>query len=198
MELPPLRGFSTGSSILSAMGSEIQFSSIALAMGGKAAPLPSEEPERLAYVRECGILDTPEEESFNRLTRLVALLNGVPIAGLSVVDDHRQWIKSFVGPLSRTSPRAHSFCSHALLSNELFVIEDTHEDPRFENNPLVSGSPYIRFYAGAPLVSSVGYKLGALFIVDTKPSGLSELNRRILMDFAAIAVDLIESRAKWL
>ncbi len=175
----------------------MSLSSVAYKEGGVPAPLPQDETERLAHVHECGILDTPEEESFNRISRLIAMLNGVPIAGISIVDDHRQWIKSSFGPLDREGPRQSSFCSHALLSGNTFVVPDTHLDPRFARNPLVLGPPGIRFYAGAPLISSVGYKLGALFVIDTQPRQLSERDRRVLTDFSAVAVDLIESKAKW-
>jgi GAF domain-containing protein len=176
----------------------MEFSNLVFTQGGQAAPLPEDEPQRLIYVRECGILDTPDEESFNRLTRLTAILCGVPIAGISVIDDHRQWIKSRYGPLERESAREISFCSYALLSDHLFIVPDAHKDERFRTNPLVQGPPHIRFYAGAPLISSVGYRLGALFIVDTQPNSLTEINRRILRDFAAIAVDLVENKSKWL
>ena len=176
----------------------MSISSIAAAEGGEPAPLPKDEPQRLAYVRECGILDTPDEASFDRLTRLTARLTGAPIAGLSVLDDHRQWIKSQFGGLGKETSREISFCSYALLSNGLFVVPDAHADARFRNNPLVTGPPHIRFYAGAPLISSVGYRLGALFILGNDAGQLAEHHHETLIDLAALATDMIENRSKWL
>ncbi len=176
----------------------MSFSSIALAQGGHAAPLPKDEPQRLAFVRECGILDTPDEASFDRLTRLTARLTHAPAAGISVLDDHRQWIKSRFGSLEKESAREISFCSYALLSDELFVVSDAQADPRFRTNPLVVGPPHIRFYAGAPLISSIGYRLGALFIVDSNVRQRHEHHDEILKDLAALATDMIENRSKWL
>ena len=176
----------------------MNFAAISMIEGGRPAPLPKDEPQRLAYVRECGILDTPDEASFDRLTRLTARLTGAPLAGISVIDDHRQWIKSRFGPLDRESPRQISFCSYALLSNDPFTVPDALQDERFRTNPLVLGPPYIRFYAGVPLVSSIGYRLGALFIVDTEAGELSPADTDTLTDLAALATDMIENRSKWL
>lgn len=112
---------------------------------------PLDEANRLATLRGLNILDTPPEERFDRLTRLAQQLINVPIAVVSLVDSNRQWFKSCQGLDASETPRNISFCGHAILDNELFVIPDALLDTRFSDNPLVTGAPNIRFYAGQPL-----------------------------------------------
>src|ERR1043166_10192254 len=117
------------------------------------APLPPNEKERLAALRRYAILDTPEEPAFDRITRLVATLLKVPMATVTLIDEQRQWFKSAYGMDARQTSREVSFCAHAILHEELMVVPDAATDQRFSNNPLVTGDPRIRFYAGVPLQS---------------------------------------------
>jgi adenylate cyclase len=148
--------------------------------------LQSHEPERLAALRALQILDTPHEERFDRVTRLLAHLLEVPIALVSLVDAERQWFKSSVGLTATETPRQHSFCAHAILRPETFVIADASCDQRFKDNPLVVSDPHIRFYAGHPLRDPGGHHVGTLCAIDDKPRELSDRHRRILQDLAAI------------
>jgi two-component system, sensor histidine kinase len=158
------------------------------------APVPSDEEDRLAALREYAVLDTPPEAEFDRLTRLAARLFQVPIVLLTLVDVNRQWFKSCYGlHLSETS-RDASFCAHAILSENPLIIPDTHQDPRFSDNPLVTGEPGIRFYAGAPLLAK-GQRLGTLCLIDTVPhSGLNAERIALLQDLAAMGVEELELR----
>ena len=115
------------------------------------APMPADEDERLAALRELLLLDTPPEERFDRLARFAAEQLDTPIALLTLVDGQRQWFKSRVGIEATETPREISFCGHAILQDQALVIPDAWLDPRFTDNPLVTGEPHIRFYAGQPL-----------------------------------------------
>ncbi|MFM0325542.1 diguanylate cyclase domain-containing protein [Caballeronia glebae] len=150
-----------------------------------AAPLPADEAKRLQLLRSLDLLDTPREEVFDRATRVVAELLQVPIALVSLVDEHRQWFKSRLGLDVCETARDVSFCAHALHSERLLLVEDTHTDARFAGNPLVAGAPHIRFYAGVPLRSSKGLVLGTLCAIDTKPRKLSAGLQAALCDLAA-------------
>ena len=148
---------------------------------------PENEVIRLGQLRSLNILDTPPEERFDRLTRLAKRLFAVPIALVSLVDENRQWFKSCIGlDVSETS-REISFCGHAILGNEVFIITDATKDPRFEDNPLVLNEPYIRFYAGCPLRYVDGSMLGTLCIIDTKPRHLNEDDLEALKDLSELA-----------
>ena len=144
------------------------------------APMPADEDERLAALRELLLLDTPPEERFDRLARLAAEQLDTPIALLTLVDGQRQWFKSRMGLEATETPREISFCGHAILKNELFVVEDASRDPRFADNPLVTGDPHIRFYAGAPLSAPGGHRIGTLCVIDTVPRTLGTVERSIL------------------
>jgi PAS domain S-box-containing protein len=152
-----------------------------------AAPLPPDEPERLRALHDLHVLDTPDEERFDRITRLAARMLGVPIAIVSLVDEHRQWAKSGVGLAEREQPRCVSFCAHALLQEETLVVEDTHADPRFATNPLVVDDPSLAFYAGHPLRAPSGHKLGTLCVADHRPRRLDADDLAVLRDLAAVA-----------
>ncbi len=137
-----------------------------------AAPIPKDDTERLAALHALDLLDTPPEERFDRITRLLSLVMRVPMAFLSLVDADRQWFKSSCGLSTPQTPRAVSFCGHAILSDEAMVVPDAIKDERFRDNPLVTGEPRIRFYAGHPLHGPGGHKVGSLCIADTRPRTL--------------------------
>ncbi|BAN25542.1 GGDEF domain-containing protein [Caballeronia insecticola] len=151
------------------------------------APIPSNEPERLATLRTLKILDTPAEERFDRLTRLARRVFDVPIALVSLIDENRQWFKSCAGLGAQETPRDISFCGHAILHDDVFMIPDARADIRFNDNPLVTGDPGIRFYAGQPLVVPNGAKLGTLCVIDTRPRELDDEALGLLRDLAHIA-----------
>ncbi len=159
-----------------------------------------EELKRLQALRSYLLLDSEREEQFERLTALASRIMNVPIALVSLVDLGRQWFMSNRGLGDvRETPRSSAFCSHAILSkNEVLIIKDAQKDPRFVNNPLVTGPPYIRFYAGAPLETPEGYKLGTFCIIDTKPwpEGLDLDGKQNLREFAGLAVEVMISRRK--
>ncbi len=144
------------------------------------APPTADEPERLQALQDLKILDTPAEARFDRITRLAALLFNVPIVLVSLVDKDRQWFKSCIGLDDSQTDRDSSFCAHAIHSPEIFVINDARKDERFLDNPLVTGPPFIRFYAGRPLNSPDGHLVGTLCIIDTEPRQLSVEDRHRL------------------
>lgn len=137
------------------------------------APTPQNEPERLAALDRYGILDTPREAEFDGITRLVARLCDVPFAVINLIAEGRQWFKAEIGFGVRETPLESSFCAHAILQEELFVVPDTTKDERFDGNPLVTGEPNLRFYAGSLLKSDDGFPLGTLCVLDTEPRTLS-------------------------
>ena len=153
----------------------------------RTPPTPENEPSRLKALRALNILDTAPEERFDRLTRLAKRLFGVPIALVSLVDDKRQWFKSAQGLDVKETPREISFCGHAILGDEMFLVADAELDHRFADNPLVTGSPNIRFYAGVPLSVPNGSKLGTLCLLDREPRVLSQEDRELLEDLAKMA-----------
>ena len=145
---------------------------------------PDNEAERISTLHSLNILDTPAEERFDRLTRLAKRLFGVPIALVSLVDENRQWFKSCQGLSVSETPRDISFCGHAILGDDVFLIPDASRDERFHDNPFVIGAPHIRFYAGCPLAMANGSKLGTLCIIDSQPRELSEDETALLRDLA--------------
>lgn len=133
------------------------------------ATKPLNEVERLAELKSFNILDTKPTEQFDNITKLMCSLLGTKIGLVSLIDDDRQWFKSSCGLSATETPRDQAFCTHAIWQEEVMVVLDTHEDERFMNNPLVTGAPFIRFYAGAPLITPNGFKLGTLCAIDDKP-----------------------------
>ncbi|MFK4135718.1 diguanylate cyclase domain-containing protein [Pseudomonas luteola] len=150
------------------------------------APLPANEEARLQLLRSLDLLDTPAEETFDRVTRVVSELLQVPIALVSLIDERRQWFKSAVGLEVCETPRDLAFCSHALHAEDMLLVEDALKDPRFADNPLVTGEPYVRFYAGVPLRSAEGLVLGTLCAIDTKPRVIQKRIQARLKDLALI------------
>jgi diguanylate cyclase (GGDEF)-like protein len=149
----------------------------------KTPDFPANEKERLKTLRSIDILDTDPEERFDRLTRMAKRVFGVSIALVSMVDENRQWFKSRAGLDASETGRDISFCGHAILGSDVFVIEDE----RFADNPLVTGPPNIRFYAGVPLRYLNGSKLGTLCIIDQQPRSLDEDDLDMLRDLAEMA-----------
>jgi len=149
------------------------------------APIPENEEERLEALKSLGILDTPREEQFDRITRLALKLFKVPISTLTLVDKDREWFKSCQGLPAREGERAISFCGHALLADDIFVIPDTLKDERFADNPMVVDEPHIRFYAGVPVLDVRGYRLGVLCIKDREPREFSADDRELLKALAS-------------
>ncbi|MGQ0645496.1 MAG: adenylate/guanylate cyclase domain-containing protein [Elusimicrobiota bacterium] len=156
-------------------------------------PFPPDEAARLLSLRALNILDTPPEEIFDRITRLAQNIFNVPIALVSLVDSERQWFKSRQGVTASEAPRDTSFCGHAILGDETFVVLDARTDERFADNPFVTGEPNVRFYAGQPVRAPRGAKVGTLCIIDNRPRRFSEKERKALADLAAILEDALRS-----
>ncbi|OAE12451.1 diguanylate cyclase [Pseudomonas simiae] len=148
---------------------------------------PSNEDDRIQMLQDLNVLDTAPEERFDRLTRLAKRLFDVPIALVSLVDKDRQWFKSCVGLSVTEMPRDVSFCGHAILKNEMLLVPDARQDERFWDNPLVTGKPYIRFYAGYPLTVPNDYKIGTLCLIDFKPRHFDAEDYALLRDLAGMA-----------
>jgi len=146
-----------------------------------SAPIPSTEAERLAALQAYDILDTLPEKAFDDLTRIAAHICQTPIVLVSLVDGERQWFKSRIGMEDTETSREVSFCAHAILDqHHVMTVPDATQDPRFADNPLVTGDFNLRFYAGAPLVSSTGHAVGALCVIDHVSRQLSEAQRDAL------------------
>ncbi|WP_036166976.1 ATP-binding protein [Massilia sp. 9096] len=152
-------------------------------------PNNDDEAHRLQVLLNLNILDTPAEERFDRITRLASRLFNVPIALVSLVDANRQWFKSRQGLAVAQTDRSMSFCSHAIKQEQVMVVEDALQDPRFVANPLVSGDPNIRFYAGSPLVAPDGSRVGTLCLIDRAPRAFSAEQAATLRDLAAIVAN---------
>lgn len=159
-----------------------------------AAAIPKNEVKRLKVLWQYDVLDTVPEEVFDDLTDLAAHICEAPVALISLVDENRQWFKSKVGMSLTETARDISFCAHAILNEEMLVIEDATKDPRFRDNPLVTGSQRIRFYAGAPLVTPDGHALGTLCVLDKKPRKLRPEQRNALRVLAHHVVSQLELR----
>jgi signal transduction histidine kinase/CheY-like chemotaxis protein len=157
-------------------------------------PVPADEVDRLRALERYRILDTEPEEAFDRITALASRILGMPISLISLLDPKRQWFKSRHGLDVGETPRELAFCAHAIMDDGLFVVEDAQEDPRFRANPLVTAEPNIRFYAGAPLKTPDGHRIGTLCMIDREPRHLTPEQASILKDFSAIVIDAMELR----
>jgi diguanylate cyclase (GGDEF)-like protein len=164
------------------------------------APLSPLEDERLTVLRRLAILDTPEEQEFNDAVDLARDLFDCPMALVSLVDEHRQWFKARCGVDAAETPRDQAFCAHALLEDDVMVVEDATRDARFVGNPLVTGRPNIRFYAGVPLrplipeVSNDVPAVGTLCILDTKPRSFSRRERGQLRKLGGLVNAIMRTR----
>jgi PAS domain S-box-containing protein len=158
------------------------------------APLPPNEQHRLGALRAFGLLDTAPEPGFDGLTRLAARVCNTPIALVSLLDESRQWFKSCVGLGIRQTDRSSAFCGYAILQTEPLVIEDATFDWRTCDNPLVTGEPHIRFYAGMPLIDRQGYALGTLCVIDTRPRRIDDDQLQMLRTIADQVLNQIDLR----
>jgi len=158
------------------------------------APLTEREQERLDALRDYRILDTPPEQAFDDLTAVAAYVCDVPIALVSLVDTDRQWFKSTFGLEATETSRDVSFCAHAILQDDILVVQDTHLDARFAANPLVTSEPNIRFYAGVPLLSPEALPLGTLCVIDHEPRELNAAQILALEGIARQVVTQLELR----
>ena len=165
--------------------------------GTRTVQYETKEQDRLEALRGYNLLDTAPEPDFDALVRDAAVLFDAPIALISLVDEDRQWFKAVVGLEAVETPRSVSFCAHAIRSGDVYVVEDALCDPVFANNPLVKGDPNIRFYAGAPIETSDGHRLGTICVIDGKPRcTLTASQSQALKEFARKAMALIEARKK--
>lgn len=161
------------------------------------AILPDNEDQRLKNLLHYAILDTPEEKDFNDLTELAAQISGCPHALISFTDKDRQWFKAKKNVTEKESSRNISFCSHAILKNEVMVVNDMHKDERFFDNPLVTGDLAIAFYAGAPIISEEGFAVGTVCVIDTKANHLFSVHQQHALEIIAGQVSkLLELRQK--
>jgi signal transduction histidine kinase/CheY-like chemotaxis protein len=154
------------------------------------------EELRIDTLKNFQILDTMPEQEFDDLTLLASQICEVPIALISFIDEDRQWFKSRVGLSATETPRDYAFCAHAIKGDDLFIVPDAAQDTRFSSNPLVTKDPHIRFYAGTPLITSEGYKLGTLCVIDRQPRELSEDQKRALNALGRSVINLLEARRK--
>lgn len=159
----------------------------------KEAPLPTNETLRAEKLRGYGILDTPLEASFDALAKLAANILEVPMALVSLVDGDRQWFKARYGLNVPETPRGISFCAHVVAFDEPLVVPDALADSRFSDNPLVTGEPRVRFYAGVPLRTKDGFVLGTLCAIDHSPRGATERQLESLSLLAGQVVELLEA-----
>src|SRR2546422_429712 len=160
----------------------------------KKPPLPSDESIRLAKLNALGIIYSPAEERFDRITKLARTGFGVPIALITLVSEKCQWFKSSQGSTAAETSREISLCAHAILQDDTFVVPDASQDPDFSDNPLVTGEPFIRFYAGHPLKYE-GSAMGTLCIIDRVPRQLSPSELETLRNLAAWAENELKTTA---
>jgi GAF domain-containing protein len=160
------------------------------------APIPPEEPQRMKTLREYAVLDTAPEAVYDDIAHVCAGVCDTPIALITLIDGRRNWFKARVGVDEELteSPRDTSFCGHAILGNEIFEVTDALADDRFSDNPLVASQPRIRYYAGAPLISPDGYKLGTICAIDVRPRRLSEAQRDTLTALSRLVMRQLDRR----
>ncbi len=160
------------------------------------ADIPENEVERLGKLVELAILDTLEEQAYDDLTALAAEICHTPISLVSLIDNDRQWFKSHHGLDARETPRDLAFCAHAILSDDVFVVEDSALDERFHDNPLATDAPHVKFYAGAPLIMENNVRLGTLCVISNEAQTLSIIQKEALQALARQVVSQFELRLK--
>ena len=154
-------------------------------------PIPADEPFRLEDLHALRVLDTSKDPNFERIVTLATQIFDVPIALVSLVDSDRQWFKAKVGLDATETQRDIAFCARAILDSSPLIVEDATKDARFADNPLVTGRPHIRFYAGAPLIAGSGRRLGTLCVVDRKPRTMTPQQVATLRTLAAVTVQAL-------
>ncbi len=156
------------------------------------APIPENEDERLSALRQYKILDTPCEEIFEDITHLAASICQTPISLISLIDKNRQFTKSNYGLTTKEVPRDISFCAHVILGSDIMEVKDATQDQRFLDNPFVTGVPEIRFYAGSPLTTPEGFRIGSLCVIDKEPKALTEEQKKMLSTLSKVVMTLLE------
>lgn len=167
-----------------------------------AYPLPDDEASRLRAVARTGLLDTAPDPAFDRITWLACQLTGAPAAVISLLTANRQWFKSRRGTSITETPRAWAFCAHAVMGDDILLVEDASKDDRFRDNPMVTGDPHIRFYAGRPLRTPDGLAFGTLCIFSDAPRTLNPVQKDGMRALATIAEDeirlvMLEHGRRW-
>jgi GAF domain-containing protein len=160
----------------------------------KKPPIPENEIERLKSLIEKEILDTPSEKSFDRIVEMAAEICGTKYSAISLIDADRQWFKAKFGFAAEQTPREVSFCAHAILKPGMTEVIDAKADPRFAENPAVTGDPNVKFYAGVPLIDSKGYALGMLCVFDPQKRVLEDFQKTALHALAVKVMKLIENK----
>ena len=160
------------------------------------APIPPDEEARMKALREYGILDTQPEPVYDDIAHVCAGVCDTPIALITLVDGTRNWFKARVGVDEELteSPRDISFCGHAILREEIFEVTDALVDERFADNPLVASTPRIRYYAGAPLITTDGFRLGTICAIDIRPRRLNEGQRDTLSALSRLVMRQLDRR----
>lgn len=159
--------------------------------------VPENEQERIQALKEYSILDTLPEKDFDDITKLASEICQIPISTITLIDSKRQWFKSNLGLTDSETPREYAFCAYAINNpNEIMVVPDSRKDARFSDNPYVTGSPHVIFYAGIPLTNPEGYTLGTLCVIDSKPRELNDRQYASLKVLANMVVKLFELRRK--
>lgn len=160
------------------------------------APIPENESERLNELKNFQILDSPEEQDYDDVVKLASAICNTPMSLVSLVDSQRQWFKARIGIDDPETNRDVAFCAHAILNDELMVVPNAIEDERFFDNPYVINNPNVRFYAGMPLVTRSGYKIGTLCVLDSQPRELTEEQKFALRTLGKQVINMMELRMK--
>lgn len=158
--------------------------------------VPANEQERLKALESYGLAGTPPEEDFDELAEMASRICEMPMSAITLIDTTRQWLKAKVGLEQTVGPREEAFCAHTILDDAMMIVPDATKDERFESNPLVTGNPDIRFYAGMPLINPEGFRLGSLCVLDTKPRVLTETQKYYLNVLARQVVKQMELHRK--
>lgn len=153
--------------------------------------------ERVKVLEDYELLDTLAEKEFDDIVELASAFFHTPISLISLLDSHRQWFKARIGLAAQETPIEQAFCYHAIKNpDQVMVVPDSFMDDRFKNNPLATGDPHVRFYAGAPLVTGSGYALGTLCVIDNQPRNFSEEQERVLKILARKVIERIDNRKR--
>lgn len=156
---------------------------------GNGAPLPSNETQRLAEVARFCTVDSEQDEVFDKIVAMTSAYFNVPITLISIVEEHRQWLRARVGLGGNPDAKRGVFCAYTTLDNLMLDVPDATLDPRFKDNALVTGAPHICYYAGAPLITADGFTLGTLCIIDRVPRApMSERDAAMLINFAELVM----------